>query len=228
MQLPTKRAAQITKSMVCGALAVIVISMLCKTAAASLLPLPPEEDDWSDIAVSLSGGAYGGSYNATSDLFSASGYATSFDVGPGTAADYAMFAPTTVSGLVIDEFGSVTTPGTLSVSLLSGVGPYPAGALLTGSVTDVLFVGVTDKVLEMQFSVTGGSAAADFGGAGAKGGMILNMAAAVPGHFGSSFSFTGTMDVLGPVPEPSSIILGGCGAIGTLLLVLRRRSRTSK
>jgi hypothetical protein len=219
----------------------VVFSACCPIASASMLPLPPEQDEWSDIFAA----GVAGSYDATTDVLAVTaGTASQFDVGPGTAADYTPFnASIRISNLdtlTIDGAGNVTSSGNLEIKLLGAPPPpytpgeipdppYTVGQnLLTGNITDVLFAGT--GVLHMQFTVTGGTAAPDFGGVGNKGGVILNMISGTGStatDFSSSFVFTtSTIDTLGAIPEPGSILLGGCGAIGTLWLAYRRRQKT--
>jgi hypothetical protein len=240
MQCLAVRTSRFVLTVMLGVGAVFSFTF-CATASASMLPLPAEQSEWSDLVAA----GIAGSYDATTDVLAVTaGTASQFDVGPGFAADYTPFnASVRISNLdtlTIDGAGDVTSSGNLEIKLLGAPpAPYTPGEipnppyvvgqdLLTGSITDVLFAGT--GVLHMQFTVTGGTAAPDFGGVGYKGGIILNMISGTGStatDFSSSFAFTtSTMDTLGTIPEPSSMLLGGCGAIGLLWLAKRRRSTT--
>jgi hypothetical protein len=239
LTMETHRVRLDRKTFLRTATAVLSTLMLfnCGQALASILPLPPEQDSWSDIF-----GTVRGSYTAATDSLVINGgsFASAFDVGAGTGFDYSGFvAPITLANLKVNGSGVVTTPGDFKIRLASpsgGIGPYPAGAspigdLLTGQVTDVLFSAV--GVLQMQFTVTGGSAAGDFGGVGALGGLIVSMvnsgaSGATANGFASDFSMNAgasasTVDVLGNVPEPTSILV--FGALGMAAIAAVRSSR---
>jgi hypothetical protein len=190
------------------------------SATASILLLPsPEADQWSDIAVPSVIGMYSGG------MFVVMGIASSFDVGPGEFSDFGPFVAPMTIGAMIDSSGNVAS-GNLNIHLMGpSLGPpgsYPAGSdLLNGTITHAQFE--KPGVLQLQFTVNSGSAAGDFGGVGAFGGIIINMVSGdvngrpfgdptnpdngpPPSSFSAPFEITGgSADVIGgAIPEPSA------------------------
>jgi hypothetical protein len=212
---------------------VVAIASAAGSAKASVLLLPnPEPDEWSDISISSVIGLYSGG------MFFVMGFASGFDVGPGENSDFSPFIGEMKIEAMIDASGGVSS-GNLGIDLpLMGpplVGPlgnHPAGSnLLSGSITHAQFE--SPGVLHLQFTVVSGTAAGDFGGVGALGGVIINMVSGTnfpgspvaidpmigppavvpfnssnaPDDFADAFEITqGTADVIGggAIPEPSA------------------------
>ena len=109
-------------------------------------------------------------YNAATDLLTASGFATQLD-------DDGIGAPFAIAGGTFDLAASILGDGTLTGGSLAiggtvgGLG-FNSGTLLTGSLTAIGFNQPNDP-LEFLFDVTGGDAAALYGGFGGLGGIIL-------------------------------------------------------
>lgn len=123
----------------------------------------------------------------------------------------------------VDNSGNLVGTGSLTID--GSVGTLGYGSpLLTGTVTAFGFdAGTPALPFEFLFTVTGGSAASDFGGAGATGGIIWGHNSTFSGSFGSDFSasFTSNGDVA-PTPEPSAALLLLSGALGFAVWRARR------
>jgi hypothetical protein len=151
-------------------------------------------------------------------VFIVTGLASGFDVGPGSAVDFTFASAFDITA-AIDSSGNVSSGG-LTIgppgASLNPPGSYPGGSpLLHGTITDAQFE--TPGVLQLEFVVNSGSAAGDFGGVGAFGGVIINMVSGDvngqpfppgnrPSDFYAPFEITqGTADVIGgAIPEPSA------------------------
>lgn len=231
------------------------VTLACSLAATAALAAPaiptngfsPEQDWMSDLFI----GSITGSYDATTGDFSMSGTASALDLGPGTASDFIPFiAPTTITGLQINNAGEVVTEGDLTVFLETSPPNAPAfipGAiaaafplgfdLLTGKIRDVGFFG---GELQMLVEITGGSAKEYFSFDANDpdpalippfppsqpvislpfSGLLLNGTGAT--DFTADFSFSGAVaDLIGPVPEPTSAAVWA--AVVTGLACCRRR-----
>lgn len=108
-------------------------------------------------------------------------------------------------------------------NLLSGT--FSIGGLLAGNLLDLFSSVANDGTLEILFDVGAGSLAADFGGLGALGGMIMtqiDFAGDWSNDWSGSFGVVGVASVL-PVSEPGILILGG---LGLAMIAFARRRRT--
>ncbi len=208
-------------------------ALICSQSLASIaLPIPAEEDWWSDLRGSLSG-----SYDFATETFSASHSANAMlDIGAGTAFDHQNFNVTiSISGLQISHSGAVTPGGVLNVflnskappppAIISSTLPYPVlQNMLTADITDVKFKGI--GVLEMAFNITGGTAAFEFGNYG---GLTIGMAGngstgASAFDFSASFALgtSAPVDIFG-LPEPTSFAV----ASGLVMMSLLVRTRST-
>ena len=115
-------------------------------------------------------------------------------------------------------FNSLSASGNLSIGgTIAGLG-FNSGTLLTGTLS--AFGAGPGDPLEFLFNVTGGDAAALYGGIGAQAGVILNNSG-YSGSFGSGFSsINGVADTFSQVPLPGTLalMLAGFG-----MLLMRRR-----
>lgn len=160
------------------------------------------------------------SYDATSDILTASGFALELNVPPTETIAGGTFDLTANINDLGDAFG-----GTLDIGgTIAGLG-FNSGTLLTGTLS--AFGGATGSdTLEFLFDVTGGDAAGLFGDTA---GVILNNVGStnLPADFASNFSgpvFGSTADTFAQVPEPGTLglLLAGGGLLG---LSRRRRVR---
>lgn len=161
-------------------------------------------------------------YLAGSDSFSANGFALQFDDGSSNAIAGGLFT----LDATIDEFGNLSA-GTFTISgTIAGLG-FNSGTLLTGNLTAFGFINGGGDPLEFLFDVTGGDAAALYGGAG---GIILSQVG-FDGDWSSDFDnrfngIPGTGQGLADaaaVPLPAAVWLMLSGLMG--LLATARRSR---
>ena len=122
---------------------------------------------------------------------------------------------------------ALTASGSLSIGgTIAGLG-FNSGTLLTGTMS--AFGAGPGDPLEFLFSVTGGDAAALYGGIGAQAGVILSNSG-YSGSFAQNFTggaFQSLADTFGPangVPLPGTLVLmlSGC-----LYLLRRRASATA-
>jgi len=127
----------------------------------------------------------------------------------GTLPDFVTGGTLTINA-AIDASG-VLSGGDVTVT---GVAGAYASPLLTGSITSygIGDLGLNDRV-EFLFSVTGGSLAADMGGIGAEGGIIVSMeGSSYAGSFAGAFSCDIAKGNIGPTPNlPTGT---GTGTIG--------------
>ncbi len=224
--------------------AAIATALTCSSALAGVLPIGLEQDTWSDMAFPS---GVSGSYNSgTLALTVGATPSNDLEIGPefgpsnpgkhyGTGGTLGgpFSATLSVSGVVVQPDGTVTSGGTLSVifnggaagSLGTDYGIVAGAALLVGTVTEVLLDATGDNTLDVLFAITGGALQNDNPVLGtnfaqANLGVLRIAGVTLPGSFSSSFSLNGaTIDVLG-IPEPSSLAL----AAGlSLVAVLRRR-----
>ena len=198
------------------ALVLVGLVVLPRSGFAAPLGLTPVDDP--DIAFFF----VDVTYDATSDVLDADGFALTLEhpAGVSNAIAGGFFDLTAV----IDDLGN---PGAGSLSILGTVPTlgFGGGTLLTGTLTDFGFRPEGGDPLEFLFDVTGGDAAALYGGLGSSFGVILS-GASFPGSFGSDFNNLGVNiasgsgggfgDVAPPIPEPGSKILFAAG----LLLVV--------
>ena len=159
------------------ALLVAICVLFTNKAEAAILPVGPEQDPWSDLA--LPGGVTGSYDSGTLDLVVSVGpTGADLEIGdefgpsnPGT--HYGPFgtlggsfgATLTVSGAQVDSSGTVTSAGTVTVlyngspvlSIGEDYGIGNGGSLLTGTVLEVLLDATGDNTLDVLWQVTGGA-----------------------------------------------------------------------
>lgn len=150
-------------------------------------------------------------YDSNADILTASGFALTLD-------DDGIGTPLDIAGGTFDLSASVLADGTLAGGSLAiggtvaGLG-FNSGTLLTGSLSAIGFNQANDP-LEFLFDVTGGDAAALYGGLG---GIILGFTG-FDGDWGDDFvsaPFNSVADV-GVVPVPAALWLFGSGLIALL------------
>jgi hypothetical protein len=221
------------------------------SAPAAILPLPTEQDSWSDMAFST---GVTGSFNAGSKTLTIGGTPSSdLEIGPqfgpsnpgrhyGTSGTLGnpFSATLSVSGVIVESNGTVSNGGSLSI-VLDGSAPGSIGddyviangtPLLTGSVLEVLLDATGADTLDVLFSISGGALQNDNPdpnvGVFAPNslGLLRIGGVATPAAWTSNFSLNGaTINVLG-IPEPSTMVLGLFGAaIGS---IARRRTQGGK
>ena len=167
-------------------------------------------------------------YNATSDELTASGFALELD-DDGSVPAEAIAGGTFDLSATIDATGSLSG-GSLSIGGTVASLGFNSGTLLTGTLTAFGFPDTGGDPFEFLFDVTGGDAAALYGGGSVPAGVILS-GTGFGGDFGSNFdnlsSGTGTGTAVanvGTVPVPAALWLFGSGLLG-LTGLARRRDR---
>jgi hypothetical protein len=210
-------------------------------ASAAALPLETEQDNWSDMAFPT---GVAGSYNSgtkvlsilaapSNDLeiggeFGPSNLGRHYGTGGTLGGPFA--ATLNVSGVVVEADGSVTSGGTVTVTL-DGSAPDSIGAdygivagtpLLLGSVLEVLLDATGDNTLDILFEVTGGALQNDNPDpdvgvfAPNNRGLLRIAGVTMPSDWSGTFSLDGaSIDALG-VPEPSALALGLLGVVAWL------------
>ena len=167
------------------------------------------------------------SYDATTDAFTASGFAMELDDDgsvPAEAIDGGSFD----LSATIDDSGALSS-GTLTIGGEVASLGFTGGTLLTGDLTAFGFQDAGGDPLEFLFSVTGGDAADLYGGIGSIGGILLvnvfDVTGAVfPGDFTFDFDGDGSASSnVAPIPLPAAVWMFGAGLLG-LVGVARKRS----
>ncbi len=214
-------------------------------ARAAILPLPTEQDAWSDMAYAT---GVTGSFNAgtktlsisaspSDDLEIGSQFGPSNpgrDYGPGGILGGPFSATLSVSGVIIEPNGSVSNGGTVSMVFNSGAadsigadyGIADGSTLLQGSVLEVLLDATGDDTLDVLYSITGGALQTDNPDpnvgvyAPANLGLLRIAGVALPSTWTSSFSLEGaTVNSFG-IPEPGTFAL----LSAAVLLIWPRRT----
>lgn len=147
-------------------------------------------------------------YVASTDAFTANGYAVSFY--NGTLPAFDIIDGTFQLNAFIDDSGSLSLgSGNLSISGIVDTTPEQS-FLLTGTLTAFGFYELNSALFEFLFNVTGGNMADLYGGVGGVGGVILH-STGFSGNFGSDFSNSGAgfsdTGTTAPVPEPATLAL---------------------
>jgi hypothetical protein len=161
-------------------------------------------------------------YQAATDSFEAEGFALRLKDEGGT--------PFNIMGGGFSIQATIDAAGTASAGLLVitgailGLGFDGSPSLLSASLTGFGFPDSGPGPLEFVFEVTGGDAAALFGGIGAVLGTLVSGDTGFPNGFSADFDNLGPFGGEGnavadtAVPEPSTLLLAGLGALalGTL------------
>jgi hypothetical protein len=181
LRKPFPRTQEETKQMfsrtkvLCAALLCMAVTSAARAELLNLNLLVPDiESGFIDVM-----------YDASGDMFSATGFALAIDYDGIAPPDYNINNGSFDLSASIDDFGSASS-GSLAIGGdIPGLGVM--GSLLTGSLTDFGFQTGGGDLFEFLFTVTGGQLAGDFGGLGATVGVILNAD-------GSTFTGDWTLD----------------------------------
>jgi hypothetical protein len=162
-------------------------------------------------------------YNATTDSFSASGFALELDddgsVPAEAIADGIFNLSATIDATGALGGGALTIDGTVA-----SLG-FNSGTLLTGNLTAFGFPDAGGDPLEFLFDVTGGDAAGLYGSA--PGGVILSGVTGFTGDFSTNFTGDGfAVSDVAPVPIPAAVWLFGSGLLGLAGIGRRRRNHS--
>lgn len=161
-------------------------------------------------------------YSAATSTFGANGFAEELD-DDGSIPAEAITNGTFNLDATIDAAGSLAG-GSLTIGGTVATLGFNSGTLLTGDLTAFGFEPAGGDPLEFTFDVTGGDAAALYGGVGAVGGVIMG-ATDFGGSFDVDWSNTGSgVANVAPVPLPAALWLFGAGLMG-LIGVGRRRAK---
>ncbi|MHC4696042.1 MAG: PEP-CTERM sorting domain-containing protein [Planctomycetota bacterium] len=196
-------------------LAILVLAI--GVGAAQAVPLDLDLLDYPDIT----SGFIDLSYDASSDLFEATGSALQLDDDGSVPPEDILQGSFDLSA-TIDEAG-ILKSGSLTIG---GVVPslgFNSGTLLTGDLTDFGFRSAGGDPLEFLMDVSGGDAAGLFGAKPA--GVILTntgFGGSFDADFGNSGGVLALADVA-PIPLPGTLGLSLVGA-GVIGAVRRRRA----
>jgi hypothetical protein len=230
MKHAVARPVRLMHLFICGT--ICLATAVSSPAAAWFLPLGEEQDHWSDASAS---GLVGG-YNSGTGRLEISGamnYTNGFEEGPGFTDVLGMITTFDLIAENLHSAASAPITGSLTlhmVDLVDLTAPHAVDSdFLAGTILDVKFPDplLAPGQIEFLFRIDGGTAAPSFGGVGAHGGIKLNTKKSTTVDFSEGFSFDNAdADVLGVVPEPTSLVmLGGCAAMGALILATRRQLR---
>jgi hypothetical protein len=155
------------------------------------------------------------SYDATTDVFTATGFATNLDLDGDAPPDYNITGSNTQFDIIATVNSSgVASAGTLVIQGKVSEVSATSGTLLTGTLSQFGYSTVAGgEIFEFVFAVTGGDLASSFGPSA---GVILDANdTGFGGNFTSDFSNNGfgTSDTF-PIPEPATVsllLLGGAG-----------------
>lgn len=223
--------------------ALLALGLCVAPATAAILPLPVEQDNWSDMAFPS---GVTGSYNSGTNILTLGGTPSNDleiggEFGPSNAGRHygtggtlggPFSATLSLSGVVVQDDGSVTAGGSVTV-VLNGSAPGSIGTdygipvaspLLLGNVLEVLLDATGDNTLDILVNITGGALQNDnpdpnVGVFAPNGRGILRIAGVtLPSTWTGDFNLNGaTIDYLG-VPEPTALALGliGFAMFGTI------------
>jgi len=195
------------KSVMLG-IAIMAGVLAAGQASAGMIGLTRIDPDIASLVIGVD-------YDASADVFSASGMATSLTLADTTVQSIA--GGTFDLSAMIDGLGAASG-GTLTIGGTIPELGYTSGTLLTGSL--VAYGTDGSQAFEFLFTTTGGDAAALFS---PQTGVILNTGALSPSlTWSQDFSndgFSGTADAF-LVPEPATVALL---ALGGLAFAGRRR-----
>jgi hypothetical protein len=229
----------------------IVSLGLSGAGRAATLPLPIEHDGWSDMAFP---GAVSGSYNSVTNTLTLSASPSNdlelgSEFGPSHSGRHygnsgtlggAFAATMNLTGVVIEDDGTVSNGGTLSVlyngppagggNLGEDYGIGVGATLLAGSVLQVLLDATGDNTLDILFNITGGALqnvnpalGTNFAPSGY--GLFRMSGLPMPSDFTGSFSLEGSFINFHGIPEPDAMIFGALGASLAVLSRYRRANR---
>lgn len=167
-------------------------------------------------------------YDASLQTLTASGFALELD-DDGSVPAEPIAGGTFDLTATIDNAGNLVG-GTIAIGGTVGSLGFNSGTLLTGALTAFGFPNVGSDPFEFLFDVTGGDAAALYGGGSVPAGVILS-GTGFGGDFASDFDNLSTgpgtgiaVANVGTVPIPAALWLFGSGLLG-LIGLARRRDR---
>jgi len=239
-----------TRRLVIGlSLSQLVFFGCCDASRAAILPLPIEHDAWSDMAYP---GAVSGSYDSITNTLTLSASPSNdleigAEFGPSNIGRHygnggtlggAFAATMTLTGVLIEDDGSVSNGGTLLViyngpaasggNLADDYGIGIGATLLTGSALEVLLDANGDNTLDILFNITGGAlqdvnpaVGTNFASGGY--GLFRISGVTMPSDFTGSFNLDGAFINFHGIPEPQAMILGVLGVSFVGASRLRRR-----
>jgi hypothetical protein len=185
----------------------ILAGLISMTASAAPNPLLGVQTGNPDILY-RSGTNQGCSYDGTTLTITAT--PLTMTLISGATPDFITGGTLTITA-DIDSSGTFST-GSITVTGVAGAFSSP---LVTGTVTNygIADLGLTADRSEFTFTVTGGSLATDYGGAGIEGGVITTMEnSTYAGSFASNWACDVAKGNIGPTPPPP--IGDGTGTIG--------------
>ena len=210
------------KSRLLGAVCACFIVLVPSLAQAA--PLNLTLNDVPDIVAQF----IDGTYNSASDAFVASGFALEID-DDGSVPAEPIASGTFDLTATIDNAGNLVG-GTIAIGGTVASLGFNSGTLLTGTLTAFGFPNVGSDPFEFLFDVTGGDAAALYGGGSVPAGVILS-GTGFGGDFNSDFDNLSTgpgtgiaVANVGSVPIPAALWLFVSGLLG-LTGMARRRDR---
>jgi hypothetical protein len=211
--------------------AMISMHFVSPRAQSAILPLPGEQDDWSDMAFpsvvagNFTSGVLSLTTSQAGDLEIGAQFGPSNPgrhYGTGGTLGGPFLATLTVSGVNIAANGAVTNGGTVLVTYNSGApdsigtdyGIANGAPLLQGSVVDVLLDATGADTLDVLYAISGGALQTDNPDPNVGvyapnnyGLLRISAASAIPSVWTGDFSFNGsTIDSFG-IPEPGTFML---------------------
>jgi hypothetical protein len=247
MSKQSARSIQFARQLAFGFAFILFISSNLPAAWCGLLPLPAEQDSWSDMAFPT---GVSGSFNAgtktltitaspSNDLeiggeFGPSNIGRHYGTGGTLGGPFS--ATLNLTGVIIETDGTVTSGGAVTVTFNNGApgsigtdyGIVSGAPLLTGTVREVLLDATGDNTLDVLLEITGGALQNDNPDpdvgvfAPNNHGLLRIAGVTMPSDWSSTFSLNGaTIDLLG-VPEPTALFLGILGVAFAWMAATRR------
>ena len=212
----------------CLVLTVLSLAFFAQSAQAGLLPFEKKDSD-SDFSV-LAG--VSGSYDFASDVLTLTGTSASLDEGPGSGNDYTGFGALMSLTAEIANDGSIFDVGSFELKYLGppsstlavAYGLSASDVMLSGHVVEVLLE--SSSTMQVAVEITGGNSGLvdlftdpSIPWVGLK---VTVPGADLPSNFDSdtgSYALVSqtTIDIVGPIPEPSSVVLGLAGTFLALV-----------
>ena len=212
----------------------VALAVLICTLDYGALPARASPLDLSAHSPDLSATPLTAQYNATTGMFTVTGFPMAFDVSGGSTPDY----PSVTSGSYHIDASILPNGQAQSGTLAVGgkiAGLANSGTLLTGNLSQFGYVNSGDDMFDFVFDVTGGDLAPFY--TGHKVGVILDAVnSGFNGSFTSNFASNSGLAMSdnfsfnpSPAPEPSTgALLMVAVAVGVPGMAYRRYQRKSR